>query len=219
MGKKKAGKAIEPTESAMHGALVEQVGPKRCWESRHGYETRLAVSKLEVMEAASHLSKTDLMNVWKIFHLIHINGIGNAKKQEQYIREQDILELDRDEYESIVGLAQNRYRDELGCLFNANGQTHLTFEELCDLFSSMSKIAKPAEKAKLAFCLYDIDLDNKLDKTDLGNMVLRLVFDFPPLLETSWEKVEPKLEAHQHSEQDREKLQVGGPHITAGPDC
>lgn len=166
------------------------------------------MKKLDIMESVSHLSKTDILNVWKIFHLIHLNGKGNQRKQEAYIRSQTRLELTREEYESIVGLEQNRYRDEIGCLFNKGGQTSITFEELCDLFSSMSKSAKIDDKIKLAFCLFDLDRDNKLDKTDLGNIVLRLVFDFPPLLERVWDKVEPQLSAHEHTEEERKALHI-----------
>jgi hypothetical protein len=135
--------ALEQGESRAHQQLVLSAGGKRCFETRAGFETRLAMTKLDVMEATCHLNKTDLMNVWQIFHLIHIDPIGNAKQQDAYLREQNCLGLDSHEYESIAGLEQNRYRDELGCLFNANGQCHLTFEELADLYSSMSKIAKP----------------------------------------------------------------------------
>ena len=188
--------------------LVRQAGEKRCFESQSGFETRLSMVKLADMEATCHLSKTDLMNVWTIFHLMHIEAVGGPKKQDKYLQGKDSVQLNRDQYESIRGLEQNRYRNELGCLFNSRGQCSLTYEELADLYSSMSKVAKPVEKAKLAFCMYDLDMDGKLDKTDLGNIVLRLVFDMPPLLETAWHCVEPRLRVHEYTEEERKQLRV-----------
>ena len=71
------------------------------------------------------------------------------------------------------------------------GRCQLSFDELSDLFSVFSKICEPEDKARVAFCMYDLDRDCKLDKTDIGNVVLRFVFDMPPLLDKTWAKVEP----------------------------
>ena len=86
----------------------------------------------------------------------------------------------------------------LAALRPADGQGTLSFEELADVYSTFTKICEPEEKARVAFCMYDLDRDCKLDKTDLGNIILRLVFDMPPLLVTVWPKIEPALNAYDY---------------------
>jgi hypothetical protein len=85
---------------------------------------------------------------------------------------------------------------------SANGLGTLSFTELADLFSTFSKICEPEDKARTCFCMYDIDRDCKLDKTDIGNVVLRLVFDMPPLLCTSWDKVEPRMNVFDYKDDE-----------------
>eukprot|EP01046_Picozoa_sp_COSAG06_P006694 COSAG06_NODE_317_length_17666_cov_51.304548_4_plen_1387_part_00 len=78
----------------------------------------------------------------------------------------------------------------------------MSFVELADLFSSFSKICEPEDKTRLAFCMYDLDRDCKLDKTDIGNVVLRYVFDMPPLLDALWDKVEPRINVTDYTEEE-----------------
>ena len=85
---------------------------------------------------------------------------------------------------------------------SANGLGTLSYTELADLFSTFSKICEPEDKARQCFCMYDIDRDCKLDKTDIGNVVLRLVFDMPPLLCTSWDKVEPRPNVYDYNDDE-----------------
>ena len=101
------------------------------WETRRGFQRRLAYTKLDVMEQTSHLSKVrplvhsapracgltqaprlqaDLLNVWKIFHMYHLDARGTQRQQAEYLAGKQSVRLSREQYESILGLEQNRYR-------------------------------------------------------------------------------------------------------------
>eukprot|EP01043_Picozoa_sp_COSAG02_P046539 COSAG02_NODE_4362_length_5449_cov_17.248785_3_plen_1233_part_01 len=206
--------------------------------------------------------QVDLLNVWKLVHMYTIDRDGDGKRrthqqQVEYLASVPEVRLSRKEYESMIGLQQNRYRCKLAstcprrlrlrvpslrsCQFclpqgrarvpiqryrhalpprllfpyayckrayvcsvlgAADGLCQLSFDELADLFSTFSKICEPEEKARVAFCMYDLDRDCKLDKTDIGNVVLRFVFDMPPLLDKTWAKVEPRMKVTDYSEEE-----------------
>jgi len=60
--------------------------------------------------AAPLLPQTDLLNVWKLFHMYHLEARGTLKQQKEYLKDKTQVRLSRDEYESMIGLEQNRYR-------------------------------------------------------------------------------------------------------------
>jgi hypothetical protein len=60
-------------------------------------------------------SQTDLLNVWKLFHVYHIETDEEGKKrtlreQLDYLEDKPSVRLSREQYESMIGLEQNRYR-------------------------------------------------------------------------------------------------------------
>ena len=105
--------------------------PVASWETRRGFQRRLAYTKLDVMEQTCHLSKVrplvhsapracgltqaprlqaDLLNVWRIFHMYHLDARGTQRQQAEYLAGKQSVRLSREQYESILGLEQNRYR-------------------------------------------------------------------------------------------------------------
>eukprot|EP01043_Picozoa_sp_COSAG02_P061775 COSAG02_NODE_8368_length_2596_cov_11.117741_1_plen_519_part_10 len=241
--------------SKVRAVLRQLCAPCLCRGSRHQASDG----------ARRSLLQTDLLNVWKLVHMYNIDRDERGKRrtfkqQLEYLASVPEVRLTRDQYESMIGLQQNRYRcprtplphpphpvgaptvfalttgalgagTSLGAystvrdmpwlraalrppLARANcklvcsvpdavdGQCQLSFDELSDLFSVFSKVCEPEEKARVAFCMYDLDRDCKLDKTDIGNVVLRFVFDMPPLLDKTWAKVEPRMKVTDYTEEE-----------------
>lgn len=61
-------------------------------------------------QAGASRLQTDLLNVWRIFHMYHLDARGTQRQQEEYLAGKQSVRLSREEYESILGLHQNRYR-------------------------------------------------------------------------------------------------------------
>ncbi|CAG2058020.1 unnamed protein product [Timema podura] len=68
----------------------------------------------------------------------------------------------------------NPYRDRLLEVFSSYDDSHMSFEDMLDLFSALSENCPDNVKARWAFKIFDFDGDNLLSVDDLKHIVGRL---------------------------------------------
>ena len=71
----------------------------------------------------------------------------------------------------------NAFFDRLVRVFSESGEQMLTLVELIDLYSALSHRASVKWKARVCFCVFDFDEDNKLGRRDIIRTVGRMVQD------------------------------------------
>jgi Ca2+-binding EF-hand superfamily protein len=79
--------------------------------------------------------------------------------------------IDKSEFQSALGLKRNLFVDRMFELFDANGDQSINFAEFVAGLSTFTTRAKPAEKAKFSFKMYDFNGDELIDKQELGRML------------------------------------------------
>lgn len=81
------------------------------------------------------------------------------------------------EFQRALGLKRNLFVDRMFELFDANGDQNINFSEFIAGLSTFTFRAKPAEKARFSFRMYDFNGDERIDKDELGRMLRSTIED------------------------------------------
>ena len=81
------------------------------------------------------------------------------------------------EFQRALGLKRNLFVDRMFELFDANGDQNINFQEFIAGLSCFTLRAKPMEKARFSFRMYDFNGDERIDKDELGRMLRSTIED------------------------------------------
>nr|CAD7442570.1 unnamed protein product [Timema bartmani] len=113
----------------------------------------------------TYLSRVEILKILKRFHSIDPRGVESSLMYR--INAHDIMR-------TFLELKCNPYRDRLLEVFSSYNDSHMSFEDMLDLFSALSENCPDNVKARWAFKIFDFDDDNLLSVDDLKHIVGRL---------------------------------------------
>mmetsp|Transcript_7893 Transcript_7893/g.21563 ORF Transcript_7893/g.21563 Transcript_7893/m.21563 type:complete len:286 (-) Transcript_7893:120-977(-) len=79
--------------------------------------------------------------------------------------------IDKNEFESSLGLSHSLFSDRIFQLFDKNSDGNISFDEFVTGLSVFSARASREDKTDFSFRIYDMDGDGKISQAELGDMV------------------------------------------------
>lgn len=136
-----------------------------CWSSAGSsapsscvLPARIRTEELIKLCQSSHFDRTQVEKLYELFKVISSSGDDDGL-------------IDKSEFQRALGLKRNLFVDRMFELFDANGDQSINFAEFVAGLSTFTTRAKPAEKAKFSFKMYDFNGDELIDKQELGRML------------------------------------------------
>jgi len=125
---------------------------------------RIRTEELIKLCQSSHFDRTQVEKLYELFKVISSSGDDDGL-------------IDKAEFTRALGLKHNLFVDRMFELFDANGDQNINFQEFIAGLSCFTLRAKPVEKARFSFRMYDFNGDEQIDKDELGRMLKSTIED------------------------------------------
>ncbi|KAG8233231.1 hypothetical protein J437_LFUL012436 [Ladona fulva] len=120
----------------------------------------LTSEMVEEYAELTFLSRAEIVHIYERFQ-----SINKLQRQRLYVA--DVLE-------EFKELKYNPFCERLLAVFSSSGDGYLSFEDMLDMASALSKNAPTEVKAAWAFKIYDYDGDKQLGIEDINKTILVL---------------------------------------------
>jgi len=156
----------EPTPAKAEPAQPPQTAaqPKKTTCSSKTLPERIRTEELIKLCQSSHFDRTQVESLYELFKVISSSGDDDGL-------------IDKAEFQRALGLKKNLFVDRMFELFDSNNDQSINFTEFIAGLSCFTTRAKPAEKCRFSFKMYDFNGDDVIDKQELTRMLHATIED------------------------------------------